>query len=155
MTLIKGVIFDYNRTVFDPVHDSLMPGAKVLLDYLTENDIKLTLLSKSYQPGREQQIRDLGISGYFEEIIVTYEDKQPSHFYRLLREMGLQPGEVCVIGDRIKSEIVIANQLGMKTIWLKQGKFKDELPEDRKEVPDITITSLEEIINAPYQYLNC
>jgi len=155
MTLIKGVIFDYNRTIFDPLNGSLIPGAKELLDYLTEKEIKLTLLSKSYQPGREQQIRDLGISGYFKEIIVTYEDKQPSHFYRLLRVMGLKPEEICVIGDRIKSEIVIANQLGMKTIWLKQGQFKDELPEDRKEVPDTIITSLEEIINAPYHYLNC
>lgn len=153
--MIKGVIFDYNRTIYDPLAGSLMPGAKSLLDYLAGNKIKLTLLSKTFRPGRKEQIQELGISGYFEEIIVTYEDKQPAHFNRLLTAMSLKPTQVCVIGDRIKSEIVIGNQMGMKTIWLQMGKFKDERPESPIEDPDLIISSLKEIAGNPNHYLNC
>ncbi len=50
-----------------------------------------------------------------------------------------------MIGDRIKNEIKIANKVGIKTIWYKNGKFKDELPNADYEYPDYIITEIEEL----------
>ena len=50
-----------------------------------------------------------------------------------------------VIGDRIRSEITLGKQCGYTTIWFKNGKFAEEAPEDADQVPDYTITSLNEL----------
>ena len=49
------------------------------------------------------------------------------------------------IGDRIKEEIVLSNRAKIKTIWIKKGKFADELPITNEEKPSFTVTSFEEI----------
>lgn len=153
--MCKGVIFDFNRTIFNPNQDGLMEGATDLLNYLKEKNYRLSLLSKTNYPGREEQINALGIEKYFDDIIVTYGNKQESHFKRLIGAMKIESFETIVIGDRVKSEILIGNQMGMRTIWLRKGKFKDEWPAGKNEKPDFIIYNLEQILNDPEKYLNC
>lgn len=52
------------------------------------------------------------------------------------------PKKTVFIGDRVRSELEIGNKLGATTIWVKQGKFADELPEMRAQEPRFTVTSL-------------
>jgi len=40
----------------------------------------------------------------------------------------------------------ITQKIGAITIWIKKGKFADELPISREEEPDYTITSLRELL---------
>ncbi|QQS20436.1 HAD hydrolase-like protein [Candidatus Saccharibacteria bacterium] len=51
------------------------------------------------------------------------------------------------IGDRVRSELAVGNVLGATTIWVKQGKFANELPELDSEKPTSTVASLTEVKN--------
>ncbi len=153
--MCKGVIFDFNRTIYDPQNASLMKGATDLLDFFRDKGLVMSLLSKANQPGREEEIKNLGIETYFVDTIVTYGKKKPAHFRHLLEAMKTEPSETIVIGDRVKSEIHLGNELGMRTIWLRKGKFKEEWPDQKSEEPDFVVKSLEEILQNPGKYLNC
>jgi HAD superfamily phosphatase (TIGR01668 family) len=141
--MFKGVIFDFNRTIYDPEKGSLTEGVCQLLEdlYLRK---KLCLISVGGRE-REQQIQDLEIEKYFVSTQVVHRKTQ-SHFRKCMQYMLLSAEEVVVVGDRVRSEIYIGNRLGMKTIWYESGIFRKELPRNKLEQPDYRITQLEEIL---------
>lgn len=52
-----------------------------------------------------------------------------------------------MIGDRIDNDIVPAKQLGMKTIWVKQGFGSLWNIMDESEKADIEVNNLSDILN--------
>jgi putative hydrolase of the HAD superfamily len=149
MEKIKGVILDYNRTIYDPDRGKLMEGAKELLEYCKDKNIKLSLISRGY-PTRDQEIEDLGIKDYFTKIIRILkeqdEQKAPHHFQESVDAMGLVSSEVVAVGDRVAGEIKCANSLGMTTIWFKNGKYANTEPTNDDERPDKEVLQLKEVI---------
>lgn len=143
----KGIIFDFNRTIFDPEKETVIDGVFELLKQIKNLGIKMTLLSKELTDGRRKQITLLGFDPFFEEVVVTKEDKQLHHLRYLIKCMDLQPEDCMVVGDRVKSEIQIGNRLLMKSIWYRQGKFKDEMPTTQVEKPNHIITDIKEILD--------
>ena len=143
--MIKGVIFDFNRTVYNPETDKLTEGLLELLIELKDKNYKLALLSKKTRPDRREQITNLGLDEYFIDIQVIEGGKTEENFVQTLNIMGLKSEEVLVVGDRIKSEIVLGNKVGMKTVWYQSGKFATESPEINMEKPDYIIKILKEI----------
>lgn len=139
--MIKGIIFDFNRTIYDPEKNALTEGVIELLEDLSSR-FQLCLLSKTDEADRRKQISELGLDKYFKDIQVNEEEKQESHFQRCLMIMNLKASEVAVIGDRVAGEIFVGNQLGMLTVWYKSGKFAARLPQNEQEIPDHTITTL-------------
>lgn len=142
---VKAVIFDFNRTLYDPEKENLMEGARRLLNSLKKRGIKMALLSVTSSGEREQLIASLDLHSYFEETLVLTGTKKPGHFMELSQKLQLEPEKCLVIGDRIKQEIHSANQAGMKTCWLQRGKFKKEKPDNQEEKPDHTINNLHEV----------
>lgn len=132
-----------------------MESAQELLDKLEADGVRMSLLSKTFHEGRREEIEALGIANYFDAIIVTFEDKQKAHFDKLLAAMNTAPSKTAVIGDRVKSEIALGNQMGMRTIWFRQGKFRDELPDDPLEEPNDVIFKLSAILESPEKHLDC
>jgi len=139
--VIKGIIFDFNRTIYDPEKNALTEGVIELLEDLSSR-FQLCLLSSGDKIERRKQISALGLDKYFKDIQVNEGEKQESHFQMCLRVMDLKASEVAVIGDRIAGEIRVGNQSGMLTIWYKSGKFATRLPQNNQEIPDYTITVL-------------
>lgn len=144
--MIKGIIFDFNRTIYNPDSDDLVEGANKLLDKLRERGYKLCLISKKSKDDKAKRISNLGLDKYFIDIQVIEGNKTEEHFNRCLKATSLNPGEMAVVGDRIKEEISLGNRMRMTTIWYKAGKFSTELPENEEEIPRYTITDLEEVI---------
>ncbi|MGM0565684.1 MAG: tRNA pseudouridine(55) synthase TruB [Bacteroidota bacterium] len=142
---VKAVIFDFNRTLYDPEKENLMEGARRLLNSLKKRGIKMALLSVTSSGDREQLIASLDLHSYFEETLVLSGNKEPEHFVELSQKMQVDPEKCLVIGDRIKQEIHSANLAGMKTCWLQRGKFKKEKPDIQDEKPDYTINNLHEV----------
>ena len=62
-----------------------------------------------------------------------------------LTRAGCKPQEAAMIGDRLDNDIVPANELGMYTIWIKQGNWVYAEPKEKLEYPDWTICSLKEL----------
>lgn len=138
----KGIIFDFNRTLYDPDSDSLVNGVVPLLSYLSA-DFGLCLISKR-SGDRESWIRELGISGFFKDIQFV-DNKTIGTFQHCMDVLSLPAHNIYVVGDRIKEEIYIGNLCEMNTIWYKSGKFAEESFSTLDEIPDHTISDLDDL----------
>ena len=143
--MIRGIIFDFYRTLFDPEQEALMPGALPLLQTLQQQGYKLCLISRKSTKERRENISRFRLDKFFMHIIVA-EEKTKQHFEECLTVMKLPGTEVAVVGDRVKTEIYFGNLLGMKTIWFKMGKFAAEEPQRKEEKPSYVITDLREVL---------
>lgn len=140
--MIKGIIFDFNRTLYDPEKKDLYEGSLELLGKLAEK-YKLALISYGLSD-RKKLIENLELKRYFAKIIIVPE-KRKEHLFECIATFGCQSEEILVVGDRVKSEITLANELGMVTCWLRKGKFADERPTRPSEEPDFSIFFLSDL----------
>ena len=134
------IIFDYNRTIFNPEVDSLYEGVSDILRELSINH-KLMLVSKK-EDGRDLKFRSLGIGDYFTKIDFVKE-KNMEVFSNLIENTK---EKVLVVGDRIRGEISIGNQLNFTTVWVKQGKFSNEVFQNDYEIPDHSIDDIRQLL---------
>ena len=140
---MKTAIIDFNRTLWNPDTNNLIPGAQELLQLLKGKEIKLALISAASDK-KERQILIKSISSFF-DVIKVVSEKSPQLFEEIIQNFNTKPTETIVIGDRIKGDINIGNRLGMKTIRLKAGKYAQEEPLTKNENPNYSFTSLREI----------
>lgn len=141
---MKAVIFDFNRTLYDPETGSFIKGAIASLDALKKDGMLLFLIGKGSNE-RANLINELGLHRYFDEIIVK-EEKDLADFQYLKEKYS--GADFYVFGDRVKKEIRFGNECGFKTIWFKNGKFAGELPESEDEKPWKTIFDFSELSEA-------
>jgi FMN phosphatase YigB (HAD superfamily) len=134
------IIFDYNRTLFNPDTGNLYPYVLSILSTLSKNH-ELFLVSRN-DPRRESMLVSLGISSFFKKKLFV-DTKTATLFKDLIGDRE----QAIVIGDRIKGEIFIGNQLGYITIWLRQGKFMNDLPETKEEQPNHTIDEINQLLS--------
>jgi HAD superfamily hydrolase (TIGR01509 family) len=66
----------------------------------------------------------------------------PDLFLSALDTLGCAPEEACMVGDRIDNDIRPAKRLGMKTVRLRQGFFRNRAPECEYDIPDADIESI-------------
>jgi len=75
----------------------------------------------------------------------TIVGKPSATFFQLaLESMGLEPHEVVMIGDDIESDIAGAQDLGMKAILVRTGKF-NHTDLDKPIYPDLVVDSISEV----------
>lgn len=143
ISMIKAIIFDWGRTLHDPERDVLFEGAQEILGRLAgKYHLSLVSLAKSNTPeDRRKQIDDSGIAHHFQEILVGGEDKD-SMYDHLVTKLGFMPSEIAMVDDRVVRGIAWGNRTGATTIWMRRGKFADELPTPETKEPTKTITDL-------------
>ena len=138
------IIFDFNRTLFNPEENKLDEKAILVLTELKKRGHKLILVGKGgYE--RKKLISGLGIESFFDFIDIR-EEKSPEQFEQAIKKFIGNKQAIYSIGDRVKKEIKFSNQLGLNTIWLKKGKFENELPENESEKPNYTITNILDVL---------
>lgn len=145
--MVRGIIFDFNRTLYNPETSSLTSGTLDLLRYLKNSSYKLCLISKKTQEERREQISELGLDLYFPDILVIEGEKTKQDFEMCAKAMSLAYSEIAVVGDRVRSEITLGNEIGMTTFWYRSGKFASETPRNKEEEPDFIIDRLEELVD--------
>lgn len=145
--MVKAIIFDFNRTLFDPDQNKLFPGASGVLQKLSAL-FPLGLLSTE-EVGRENLIFELGLEKFFKEILIVHK-KEDRHFLDICQKLGVDPEGVLVLGDRVRGEIAVANKLGMTTVWFRNGKFSSQVPQSSEEKPDFEIRSLDGLLDIVY-----
>lgn len=138
----KVVIFDFNRTLYDPETGSFFPGAIQTLEKLKKKGAVLILLGKGTDE-RMNLINELGLHRYFDEIIVR-EEKELGDYEYLKKKHP--KAKFYSIGDRLRKEIKYSNICGFKTIRFKQGKFSTEKPDCPEEKPWKTIMSFDKFL---------
>ncbi len=138
------VVFDFNRTLYDPDTKALLPGVMQLLDELKARSVPMYLVSKADE-SRPQLLGELGLEGFFADSFFV-ERKDPALFLEITRRANVHPKDTYVIGDYLHKEIRSGNQSGMKTIWLKRGKFADLKPESETDVPWRTVEEMNDVL---------
>ena len=93
-------------------------------------------------------LREFGLDGIFQQIVesaVVGIRKPDSRIFTLgVEALGLEPGEVVVVGDSIDKDILPARQAGCQTVWYQGEGWTDE-PVD-ETIPDRIITDLRQLL---------
>ena len=99
--------------------------------------------------GTEKRLIDFGIRKYIDVIVASAEEgvaKPDKRIFEIaLKKAGCKAEQAVMIGDRIDNDIVPAKEIGMKTIWIKQGMGKYWKISNECEKADFVIESLSEL----------
>jgi FMN phosphatase YigB (HAD superfamily) len=122
---------------------TLFAGVKELLE---NKNIRKIIVTKGENTWQQQKIAALNIGHLFDKILIcpTNEDKK-THFKEIINQSNTN--NIIVVGNRIDSEIRYGNELGLKTVLLHHGKYKDLKPKDESEIPSHLITRFEQLPN--------
>lgn len=119
----------------------------------------LEILSKRYQIGvianqslgTAERLEQKGILKYIDLVIASAEEgvAKPDRkiFEIALSRANCLPEEAIMVGDRIDNDIIPAKQMGMKTIWIKQGFGKYWKISSDEEKADYSVDTLTEIVS--------
>ena len=128
--------------------EKLYPETKEVLKILYESGYKLGIIANQ-SPGSEKRLEEWGILKYFSVVIASAEEGvvKPDNeiFLRALNRADCEPENAVMVGDRLDNDIVPANKIGMKTVWIKQGLGGYSMPQALLEYPDHIVRDLTEL----------
>jgi len=143
---MKAVIFDWGRTLYNPEEGALFSDTKSVLEYLKLKNYILAIVAlatagQSKITERMSIIEKENLALYFVSIKFDIENKDKM-YEETLFELGLKHEDVFIVDDRVMRGITWGNKNGCKTIWVQNGKFANELPDEYSRSPSYTITSI-------------
>jgi len=124
------------------------PDVPPTLAELRSQGIRLLLYTSGVYARQEKKIQALGLRDLFDDISnndVEMGEHRDDCFLDLLARHHLKPDEVICVGDRIQSEIKSGNSLGMTTVQMLHGRFKNVVPKSDLEEPDYKISRIGEL----------
>ena len=127
--------------------EKLYPDTEKVLKCLFERGYKLGIIANQ-SLGSEKRLEEWGIRKYFNVVIASAEEgvAKPDReiFLRALNRADCKPENAVMVGDRLDNDIVPANEIGMKTVWIKQGLGGYSTPRALFEIPDYTVNDVTE-----------
>ncbi|MCI8308128.1 MAG: HAD family hydrolase [Lachnospiraceae bacterium] len=100
--------------------------------------------------GTKGRLEKFGILKYMDLVISSADEgvsKPDKRIFEIaLERSGCKPENAVMVGDRIDNDIVPAKQIGMKTIWVKQGFGKFWTIAGESEMPDYEANRLSELL---------
>ena len=134
---------------WSPLYEELYPDTMECLRILKKK-YKLGIIANQI-PGVEKRLDGMGIRRYFDVIVSSAEEgvakPDPRIFNIALIRAGCTPEQAVMIGDRIDNDIVPAKQMGMKTVWIKQGVGKYWNIQGDSETPGYEVNNLSELLS--------
>ena len=134
---------------WSPLYEELYPDTMECLRILKKK-YKLGIIANQI-PGVEKRLDGMGIRRYFDVIVSSAEEgvakPDPRIFNIALISAGCTPEQAVMIGDRIDNDIVPAKQMGMKTVWIRQGVGKYWNIQGDSETPGYEVNNLSELLS--------
>ena len=130
-----------------------MPGVRVfpdtfdVLDTIRACGVQIGLMTNSSSPMwmRDRELEAMGLLQYLDVRLtagdVGHLKPHRRAFEAVLDQLDTQPEDAVFVGDRQHDDIVGAQQVGMRAVWVKRGT--ESAVEDIK--PDATIEALSEL----------
>jgi len=131
----------------------LYPDAVTILKFLKDQNIKTAVVIDGTAKREKAILAKLGLEKQFNAVIISEEVGRNKltliPLQKAIEKLGVEPGEVMVVGDRIDKDIAPANKLGCTSVKLerKQGRYAEVRHETREEKPAHVISSLVELAN--------
>jgi FMN phosphatase YigB (HAD superfamily) len=138
------ILFDYNRTLYDPKTGTLYPGAVSVLAELSVHN-ELFLISQN-EKGRNDRLNKLGVRNYFKE--VYFVDKKTEEFF--MQIIGTDPA--MIVGDNLSNEIRIGNLINVTTIHIDHTTSEIPSASTTNGVPNFTVKTIDEITKIIQKY---
>ena len=134
---------------WSPLYEELYPDTMECLRILKKK-YKLGIIANQI-PGAEKRLEEMGIRRYFDVIVSSAEEgvakPDPRIFNIALTRAGCAPEQAVMIGDSIDNDIVPAKQMGMKTVWIRQGVGRYWNIQGDSETPEYEVNSLSELLS--------
>ncbi|MFC7229627.1 HAD family hydrolase [Salinirubellus salinus] len=93
-----------------------------------------------------QKLTRLGLDGRFDAVLVTPTIGSSKHevepFERVLDDLGVGPGRAVYVGDDPRVDFRVPNDLGMRTVRVRRGRYTDLEPGSAAAAPDHEIHRL-------------
>jgi putative hydrolase of the HAD superfamily len=125
----------------------IMEATIELLIYSKEKGYKTGLITNGKNHIQYGKIHKLGLSDYFDVIIVSEEAgvKKPDEriFKQALNQLEVEPQNSIFVGDHPINDILGASRVGFNTVWIKRNQPWDESIEIK---PLKTIENLKQMI---------
>lgn len=136
------------NTVVDYCHDYALRYIAKAREVLAALRLKYRMvLVSNFYGNIEAILRDYGLAEYFDAVIesaVVGVRKPDPEIYRLgVKATGCEAKDVTVIGDSYSKDIVPANAIGCRAIWLRGEGWSGE---DAGDLADIEITALGDVL---------
>lgn len=150
MSMIKAAIFDWGRTLFDSENKREFPEARDVLEFCKNRGLRLatvslvSAVSNAALEERTQQVERSPLRPYFELALVTDVDKDVL-FDQVVQHFGLPREVILIVDDRTIRGIRYGNAHGHPTVWIKKGKFSNELPNEQTGMPTYMISELAQL----------
>ncbi len=129
-----------------------MPGVDSLLAALRSFDIKMGVVTNSFEGHAEQILKNLKLDRFFyvvvdgSDIEAFKPDRAP--FEYALGKLGAKPDKSVMIGDEFFNDMVGAKAIGLSTVWinLRQQSIEEMLEKyGRSSAPDLIVDSLPDL----------
>lgn len=117
------------------------PGILKLIKKLKERGLYLTVITSDLPDTVFQEIKDYGLDGVFDNVVVNVNDKSKA-VEDLILKKKFNPEEAVIIGDS-NHEIEIAREIGIKSVAVSWGFFTEERL--KAENPDFMVHNLQEL----------
>lgn len=150
-TPIKTACSYYNIELpqWDNSLEKLYSDTKWVLEIMSKK-YKLGIIANQ-SLGTKERLDNWGIGKYFDIVVASAEadcSKPDLKIFNLaLEQAECKPNEAVMIGDRLDNDVVPAKQLGMKTVWVRQGFAKYQSISNETEKPDFIIDSIGDILD--------
>ena len=140
----KGITITAQDTILDTCYNKVVKHISTISKPVLER-IKLPMvLVTNFYGNMHTVLKEFGLDHLFKDVVessVVGVRKPDPEFFRLgVKALGLEAAETVMIGDSPDKDIIPAQSIGCKTVWL-QGKNRSEA----QCTPDQTISSLSEI----------
>ena len=159
--MIKAILFDLGDTIVKEegvVDEQLMSTRLEKVPHIEEvlrlfkGKYRLAVVTNT-NTSREDRIRlalrIMGLEDYFDAVVTSVDvghEKPDEQIYReALKRIRVEPKEAIMVGNRIKTDVLGANKLGITSVYLK---WNDRYPEEAaspQEEPKYTIKSLRQL----------
>ncbi len=140
----------YGATKYYPYDPSLefpFPGTEETLKKLS-SVYKLGIIANQ-RGGSAHRLQSHGFMKYIDFVYSSEEmgraKPAPDLFLSALEAVGCRPEEACMVGDRIDNDIRPPKKLGMKAVRIRQGFFRNRMPETEFDIPDADIQSVADL----------
>ena len=120
--------FAYAFRVISRIKFELYPDTLTLLDGLVREGKHVYLLSNAQSLFTRPEMEELGLTSYFEDIFISSEHRmkkpEPRFMRELLMKHQLDPSECVMIGNEMRSDIVMAGSCGVNAILVNHDGYR-------------------------------
>lgn len=145
--MVKLIIFDWGRTLYDSDNQVLFPGTRRVLDVLTYRKYRLAIVSLASDGDfgkRRELLQTTRLESYFSLIQFSQTNKDLL-YAQTITELAFKANEVAIVDDRIIRGIQWGNRHGSTTVWLRKGKFAHQGPNTITGQPTYVIDNIEDL----------